>query len=185
MTMPPVPKPSLKERAIEELREFLVLATYLYVCLGALLLFKGAILEEAEISFTAWGRAAIKAMVLAKFMLVGRVLRLGERYKDRALIWPTLHKSFAFLVLLLILTTVEEVVVGLLNHRPLAESLTHVVGPTLLQGFATSLVMFLVLIPYFAFRCFGDVLGDRYLVYLFLKDRSDELRGGNARQRVA
>src|ERR1044071_528398 len=178
-------KASVKQRAAEEFKEFLALAAYLYICLSALLLLKSAILQDAGISFTIWGIAAIKAMVLAKFMLLGRALRIGERYKHKPLIWPTLHKSFAFLLLLLVLTGIEEVVVGLIHHRPLAESLTHVVGATLLDGLATSLIMFLILIPYFAFRCLGDVLGDRYLLNLFLKDRPDGPNAIEANQRVA
>jgi hypothetical protein len=30
-------------------------------------------------------------------------MHLGERYKKQALIWPTLHRSFVFLVLLIVL----------------------------------------------------------------------------------
>jgi hypothetical protein len=31
--------------------------------------------------------------VLAKFMLLGRAMKIRERFHDRPLIWPTLHKS--------------------------------------------------------------------------------------------
>jgi hypothetical protein len=185
MTVQSITKPSLRERAAEEFKAFIVLALYLYVCLGALLLFKSAILQEAGISFTVWGVAALKALVLAKFMLVGRALHIGERQKHKALIWPTLRKSFVFLLLLIVLTTIEEVAVGLIHHRPLTESLTHVVGATLFQGLATSLIMFLVLVPYFAFGCLGEVLGDRYLIDLFFKDRQGGPDIIDARQRVA
>src|SRR3954467_697764 len=130
MHMPSVTRSSVKKRVTKEFKEFFVLAAYLYICLGALLLFKSAILQDAGISFTIWGIAAIKALLLAKFMLLGHALHIGERYKHKALIWPTLHQSFAFLILLLVLTGVEEILVGLIHHRPLAESLTHIVGAT-------------------------------------------------------
>lgn len=48
-------------------------------------------------------------------------------------------------------------------------SLTHIVGSTLLQGLAMCLIMFLILVPYFAFRSLGDALGHRYVTELFLR----------------
>jgi hypothetical protein len=77
-----------------------ILAAYLYVTLGAVIVMKTAVLHAAGVSFTPWGIAAVKALVLAKFMLIGRAMKVGERCTDRPLIWPTLYKSFAFLVLL-------------------------------------------------------------------------------------
>ena len=167
-------KPSLGQKALVEFKEMLALTAYLYVCLGALMLLKSAILQEVGVSFDVWGLAIIKALVLAKFMLIGRAAKIGERYRHHPLIWPTLHMALMFLILLLILTTLEEVVVGLIHGRALADSLTHVVGPTFFVGFATSFVMFLVLVPYCAFRVLGDVIGDEYLIRMFFIERIDK-----------
>jgi hypothetical protein len=167
-------KPSLRHRATEELKEMLALTAYLYVCLGSLMLLKSAILRDAGIDYAIWGIAIVKALVLAKFMLLGRAANLGKRYKDQPLIWPTLHMALMFLILLLILTTAEELLVGFIHGRTLMESLTHVVGSTLYTGLATSFVMFLVLVPYCAFKSLGEVLGDQYLVRLFFVERLDK-----------
>ena len=95
-------KPSLRHKAVEELKEMLALTAYLYVCLGSIMLLKSAILQEVGISFDVWGIAIVKALVLAKFMLLGRAAKLGERYRHRPLIWPTLHMAVMFLLLLLV-----------------------------------------------------------------------------------
>ena len=110
-------KPSLRHKAVEELKEMLALTAYLYVCLGSIMLLKSAILQEVGISFDVWGIAIVKALVLAKFMLLGRAAKLGERYRHRPLIWPTLHMAVMFLLLLLVLTTLEEVLVGLIHRQ--------------------------------------------------------------------
>jgi hypothetical protein len=47
---------------------------------------------------------------------------LGERYKKEALIWPVLHRSFVFLALLIVLTVLEELIVGYLHNRAFAAS---------------------------------------------------------------
>lgn len=62
------------------------------------------------ITHTNCGIAGIKAVILAKFMLVRRMLHIGERFRDNPLIWPTLHYALMTLIALLILTTAEEAV---------------------------------------------------------------------------
>ena len=164
-------KTSLRKRAADELREFLIIATYLYVCFTALAYFKAAILQAHGVSFAPFGIAAIKALVCAKFMSVGHAIHLGERRKKEALIWPTLRRSFAFLALLLVLNVLEEVLVGYLHHRAIPDSIAAVGGGTIHQLIAASIVLLLILIPFFAFRSLGDVVGERTLVRLFFEPR--------------
>jgi hypothetical protein len=163
---------SLPQRALREFEEMAALALYLYICLGAVLLLKAAVLQDVAVTFVIWGIAAVKALLLAKFMLLGRALQLGKRFRDRPLIWPTLYHALMFLILLLVLTTIEEIVVGSIRHRPLFESLTHVVGHSVLEGIAVCLILFLILVPYSAFVCLADVLGERETLRLFFVDGS-------------
>jgi len=149
------------------------LTLYLYICLGAVLLLKTSILRDAGIDYSAWGVAAIKAVVLAKFMMLGRAARLGTRFQHLPLIWPTLYRAFLFLVLLLVLTTIEEIVVGLIHARSVDDSLQHVVGPIFFEGIAVSLVLFLILLPYSAFQTLGDVMGEHLLARMFFFARDN------------
>ena len=164
-------KATLGQRAVHEFKEMAILAVYLYVTLGAVILMKTAVLHDAGISFTPWGLAAVKALVLAKFMLIGRAMKIGERYTTQPLIWPTLHKSFAFLVLLVVLTIIEEVVVGLFHHQSIAASLGDLFGARLLETLAGYLIMLLVLIPFFAFRVLSEALGEGRLERMFFVER--------------
>ena len=67
-------KASFREKAGEELREFIILTAYLYVCFAALIYFKAAILQAQGVSYTHLGLAIIKAALCAKFMLVATFL---------------------------------------------------------------------------------------------------------------
>ena len=164
-------KTSIRDRLTVELREFVIVAVYLFVCFAALAYLKAAILRSEGIPFAPFGFAAAKALICAKFVLVGRALHLGERLKDLPLIWPTLHKSFAFLVFLLVLNGIEEILVGLLHHRSVAASIAEIGGGTLDQLIATSVVGLLILIPFFAFRELGGIVGEHNLVRVFLYPR--------------
>ena len=110
---------SIGQRITDELKEFLVLAAYLYVCFTALAYLKAAILQAHGIAFAPFGFAAVKALICAKFMSVGHALHMGERYKSQALIWPTLYRSLVFVALLLVLSALEEIISGIIQHRTL------------------------------------------------------------------
>jgi hypothetical protein len=164
-------KTTLRERGIRELKKFVFLFLYLYVTLGAVILVKTAVLHTQGIEFTPWGIAIVKAAVLAKFMMLGDALKIGARSSDAPLIWPTLRKSFAFLVLLILMTIVEEAVVGLLHHRPVAASLGELVSQRLEESIAGIVIVLLVLIPYFAFRVLDEALGKGRLTRMFFVER--------------
>lgn len=170
-------RPLISQRMADEVKEFLIIAGYLYVCFTALAYLKAAILQAEGIAFAPFGFAAIKALICAKFISIGHALHLGERYKNEALIWPTLHKSLAFLALVFVLTMLEEIIVGLTHHRSVAASIAEVGGGTLHQIIATSIIVLLILIPFFAFRSLGEVVGERNLVRVFFMPRH---KAGNA-----
>jgi hypothetical protein len=169
-------KATLSHRAVHELKEFVILTVYLYITLGAVIVMKTAVLHTEGIEFAPWGIAIVKAMLLAKFMLVGRALKIGERNTTSPLIWPTLHRAFAFLVLLIILTIIEEAVVGLFHHQSIAASLGGLVGARLEETLAGYLIMLLVLVPYFAFRVLGEALGEGRLTRMFFVEREPMAR---------
>ncbi len=149
--------PPIAKKAVDELREFLVIAAYLYICFTELAYLKAVILQ-APIGF-----AAVKALICAKFMSIGHPLRVGERYQNTALIWPTIYKSLSFLALLIVLNGLEEVIIGAFRHRSVTASLADIGGGTVHQVIATSIIILLILIPFFAFRSLGEVVGERNL----------------------
>jgi hypothetical protein len=128
----------------------------LYLTLGSVILMKTAILHTEDIAFTPWGIAVVKAVMLAKFMLLGNAMKLGERATARPLIWPTLEKAFALLVLLTIVTATRRRPVPPLVDRCLARTL-WISGPWLQETIAGFIIMLLMLIPYSAFMVLNQV----------------------------
>ena len=64
----------LGSKVLEELRQLLQVALYLYVCLIALLLYASSIAGAQHIAYMHVGYAAVKALILAKFVLLGHWL---------------------------------------------------------------------------------------------------------------
>ena len=165
-------KATLRQRAMHELKEFAILALYLYISLGAVIVMKTAVLHTVGIEVAPWGIAIIKAMVLAKFMLLGFAAKFGESNSTAPLIWPTLKMAFAFLGLLIAMTIIEEIVVGLFHHQSVAASFGELFGLKLEETLAGYLIMLLVLIPFFAFRILSDTLGEGRLERMFFVSRT-------------
>lgn len=118
-----------------------------------------------------WGFAIIKALVSAKFILIGRALHFGEGHRTKPLIWQTLHKSVAFLILVAGLTVIEEAIVGFIHGKALWESIAEVGGGTPEQMIATAVIIFLVFLPLFAFGALGEVMGEKALFRTFFVER--------------
>src|SRR4029077_9801017 len=147
------------------------ISLYLYITIGAVILMKTAVLRTEGIEFTPWGIAIVKAVLLAKFMLLGKATSVGGRTPTGPLVWPTLQKAFGLLVLLIIMTIIEEAVVGLFHHQSIPAALVDLFGPRLAETLAGYLIMLLVLLPYCAFRVLGEALGEGRLVRMFFVER--------------
>jgi hypothetical protein len=147
-----VSEASLKERAREELRNYAIVAAYLYVCFGAILLYKTALLREEGVVFLPHGLAAIKALILGKFILIGEAVGVGTRVQPRSLASAIATRTALFFVLLLVLSAVEELVVGKTHGRSVAETIAELREHAGLEMFANSLLMLLILVPLIAFK---------------------------------
>jgi hypothetical protein len=170
------PKATLLQRARKELIEYFAISAYLYVCFAALLFYKATVLHSAGVEWVPNGLAIVKALILGKFVLLLQAVKLGEDRKGGVIFAAILKKSLLFTLALIVLTLIEETLVGAFHGRSSREVLSELAGGTLPQAFATSLLMFLILIPYFACREIEDSLGAGVLLKLLTARRSPPTR---------
>jgi hypothetical protein len=168
---------ALARRAREELIEYFVISAYLFVCFVSVLLYKAAILRGQGVEYAAFGVAIVKALILGKFLLVLHALKMGERGpRSGTLLASIIKKSVLFALLLIVMTVVEEMIVGYFHGRAIQEILHDIGGGTLPSAFATGELLLLILIPYFAFREIGASLGEGGLAKFLMERRSFESR---------
>ncbi len=176
-TQPAPAAMTLVEKAKREMVRYLAISAYVSVCLGALILYKSAILQAEGISYTHFGLAVVKALILGKFILLAETFKFGERAKAGRVAYQILIKSLMFALLLLVLSFIEEVIVGLVHgHKALDVAVTFA-GGTLPQVFATTLLMVLIMIPYFAFGEISASMGEGELMRLLTEIRPRENSG--------
>jgi hypothetical protein len=163
---PTATKTTLVQRARHELIEYIVISAYLYICFGALILYKATVLRAHGIEYEAFGLALVKALVLGKFILIANTLRFGELSGVSRPMLKILCKTLFFGLLLVVLSVAEEAIVGLIHGRTTRESLGEIADGSLPQALAIGLLMMLILIPFFAFREISARLGEGNLMRL-------------------
>ncbi len=85
------------------------------------------------------------------------------------MIFDIARNSVLFAALLIVLAVVEETIVGLFEGKTAAALLAELTGHTGLQAVAASVIMVLVLVPYFAFHEIMERLGEGTMKRLLLE----------------
>ena len=162
----------LKHKAYHELKDGLVIALYLWVIFGLLVLHKSMILAEHHIEFAYHGLALINALALAKVMLLARHIPLGEQLKNAPLIYPTLLKSGLFTAVLACFKVLEDAVISWYRQESFRQSLTDLGGGTWKGILTLALLIFALLVPFVGYGELGTVLGEGKLERIFFQHRT-------------
>ncbi|HEY2585676.1 MAG TPA: hypothetical protein VGI81_07925 [Tepidisphaeraceae bacterium] len=163
-------KPGFKARLKKEAKSMFLLFLYLALLLGSFTTYRRLLLAQYHITYLHYGYAVIEALVLAKVILIGRLLQIGSRRVSRPpLIWPTLYKTLCFGLLIVVFNALEYFVDGLW-HR---DTLRGIVADFFRLGereiLSRVIVMVVALVPLFAFWEADRALGEGKLLALFFR----------------
>jgi len=159
-------KPSLKQRAAHDFKAYAYISAYLFVLFSALTTYTAIVLrhfdDQSPINY---GFALINALVIGKVILIGEMFHFGRRYESGHPLYRTvLIKSFLYGLLIFAFHFLEEAIKGLLHHEPAGTVFREMELYRLAAG---AVVILCALIPLFAFRELGRVLGEEKLHTLF------------------
>jgi hypothetical protein len=167
MKVPAKKLEGLKEKARHELIEYAFNVIYLTI------VFATFTLAAHDISYTNYGFALIEALILGKVIMIGGMFHLGRGLEDKPLIYPTLYKTAVFTIFCAIFTLAEHAIKGLVSGHGVTAGLAQFAA----QGYdvilANSMVVFVALIPFFAVKELGRVMGREKIGGLFFRDRSE------------
>jgi hypothetical protein len=159
-------KPTFKQRATNELKDFAWIAFYLAFFFCALSFYATVLLRKYEIDYLNYSLAIINALVVAKVIMIGEMARLGKWGEAKPLYQSVIYKSVVFTLLLLAFHFLEAFVKRLIHHGASGSVLREANVPDLLSRM---LIIFCAFIPLFAFRELGRLLGEEKLHELFFK----------------
>jgi hypothetical protein len=164
-----VKKAELKTEFYEETKKYILLTVYIAMVLAGLKIYKRMILTEYHISYFHWGYSFLESMVLAKIILLGDFLRLGERFSRRPLIIKIIYKAFAMSILALFMSILEYSIEGLWNNRDIVGIFQETIYKGNGEMLAHAAIMFVNFIPLFAIWEIGRTIGDNRLFELLFK----------------
>ncbi len=159
--------PTLAARVIDEIRRFVVMFLYLWVLFGLFVLHEHIILRQRHIDVVWNGLALINALVLAKVMLVAEDLDIGRRLRRRPLLFPILFDAFFLAILFIVFHFVEDATVA--HFRGAGKETHDAIGGGRVAGLlSVATILFVSLLPFFAFRHISRELGPDRLKAMLL-----------------
>ena len=162
----------MKEKVAHEVKELLVVFVYLALFFCAFITYRLLVMKEMGLSYFHYGFALIKALVLAKVILLGQCLRFVRAFDDRPLIVPTLYKVILFSLFVVAFEVLEHVIGSFLHGKDLLSAWQEIMSAGWDELLARTLVMLVAFVPFFAFGEIGRVLGEGKLSKLFLHKRA-------------
>ena len=150
-------------RLLSELRQLAMLTGYFYVIFVVLVLYKATILHSYGVRYVVWGRALVEAVLIAKFTLISRTIKIGGDRRTTPLLKLMALRVLILLILLLFLTSAEKCFVGLLHHQSLMNTYHSLLGSSSGEVFAEVMILLLALIPLVALDLLCESLGSEEL----------------------
>jgi hypothetical protein len=159
MSGPDKIKRNLKNKILNEMVGYWINVAYLTLVFAAFTQYRRFLLAAYDITYTNYGFAVIKALILAKVIMIGEVVRLGRGLEQKPLIYPTLYKTAMFTLFVGIFTLIEHAIKGLWSGKGLTGNLVEFLGKGSNELLANSLVVFVAFLPFFGVKELARVLG--------------------------
>jgi len=160
---------SWQEKFFHEMAEYGINVIYLTLVFAAFTQYRRLVLAAHDIIYTNYWVAVIQALILGKVIMIGAVFRLGQSLEQKPLIYPTLYKAVVFTFLVLVINLIEHAIKGLWTGNGLAGGFAEFLDRGPHELLAGCLVIFVALIPFFAIKELGRVLGEEKIGALFFR----------------
>lgn len=165
-------RPGLLHRIVDEVVQFVFIATYLWAMFGLFALHEAILAKEHGIDFHFYGFGIINSLILGKIVLIAENLNFANRSKNGRLVCIIACKAISFAVLLIVSDLAEEIIVGVAKGKGLSASIPSIGGGGLRGVVLVWIILTVGLLPFFAFREIDAALGGRKLrTMLFAKRR--------------
>jgi hypothetical protein len=159
-------KPSLKQKAVHEFKEFGAIFLYLAFFFCAISTYSMLLLKQYQVPYYSYATSLINALIVAKVILIGQYAHLGKRHESKPLFQSAIYKAFLFGLLVFGFHIIEELIKRLFHGETVAAASSSIRIDELL---ARSVVIFCTFVPLFAFIELRRVLGEEAFHEMFFR----------------
>lgn len=168
-----VMKKNWKQRIFHEFREYWINVIYMALVFSAIIFYRRLVLAHYEIYLDDYFSGVIKALVIAKVVMIGAFLRITRKYEHKPLIYPVLYKAVLFTLWVMLFDIVEVFIRIFINNPVLLEAINELKSHLNNLWLGGALLIFFSFIPFFAFKELVRVLGKEKVRELFLKKHTE------------
>jgi len=158
----------LIENVLDEGKKLFWIVIYFCVLIGLFTIFKSLVLNEPHLIYHD-GFVVINAWLLAKVVLIAEYFQVADNLRHKPLVYAIVFKSAVFCVILMCFYIIEEMLVGIWHGKTVAGSFPDIGGGTWKGVFVVSFILFVGLMPFFAYRELARVLGKDELYSVIFK----------------
>ncbi len=164
------PEGNLKQRLKHEFQKFIVYFVYLALFFCSFIFYRNLVVANFTNLYLHYSFGIIEALVIAKIILTGQILHLGENhFANYPLIVPTLYKASLFSLLVIFFGVVEHYVSGWVHGHTLQQMNLELTQASMNDIFARALVKYVAFIPFFGFLELERVMGEGKVYKLFFR----------------
>lgn len=147
-------KKTIRARAFDEFQELLALAAYWIFFLAAFEAYGALITGEALGSnvYFRFGWSVVTGLLIAKMILIGDWLKLGERHHAATTIPPTVRQVAIYGPFVFALLLLEKVIEGFFHGQTARDTAERLASMGWKEIAAHTLVIVVAMLPFFALR---------------------------------
>lgn len=145
------------------------LTVYLTLFLSSLMIFRSLVLGLEIFTFFRFGYNFFEALLLAKIILLGKMLHIGERYAHRSMIIPVVYMSFVFSVFVFVFDSLEHFLFSFFSGKETGKIWEEFSNQIVNQGLGKLLISFFFFIPLFSFLQLSRFVGGEKVFKLFFR----------------
>ena len=166
-------KKSWKQRFFHEFTEYWMNVFYMALVFSAIIFYRRLVLAHYEIYLDDYFSGVLKALVIAKVVMIGAFLRISRKFEHKPLIYPVLYKAVLFTIWVMLFDVVEIYIRSFIHSPTLVEAFHELENHLTNLWLGGALLIFFSFIPFFAFKELVRVLGKEKVRELFLQKHAE------------
>ena len=165
---------SLKQKVKSELSEYFINVGFLALFFCSYAISRRLILAQYGVALDDYFIGFIKALVIAKVIMLASFMRVSKLFEGKPLIFPILYKVALFVLFVILFDVLEGFVKGWISTSSLSGAMEHVTTHHFSKMWLGGLLMVIVsFIPFFALKEISRKLGHEKFKDLLFKSHFD------------
>jgi hypothetical protein len=164
-------KKTWKQKIFSEFTEYLINFIYMSLIFSAIILYRRLVLASHGIYLDDYFMGVIKALVIAKVVMIGAFLGISRKFEHKPLFIPILYKAFLFTLLVMVFDIIEEFIRSLIHNFEFMNAVAELQSRISAVWLSASLLIFFTFIPFFAVKELIRTLGKDSVKAMLLERR--------------